>query len=771
MMDGARDWVERNTIPGGGIITHSQSRVAYPEVTGYFIPTLLHVGERTLARQYAAWLTEVQSPDGSFGEYSGAGGFAFDTGQVVRGWLAILPQMPELEQPLRRACDWLIATSDLATGRLRVPPPGCAWNLGPRGEVSEGVHLYVLGPLRQAGELICEKRYIRFVEKALGYYLRNTDLFTFARPNHLTHFYAYIQEAFIELGEPDLARKGMATLVPHQQENGFVPAYSDAQWICSTGLAQLSKIWYSLGERDRADKALNALQLLQNATGGFYGSYGVRAEYFPCAEISWAVKFYMDAENLRRESFFDENNHLFPDRLDPNDGRLLAITRAVGDLNGKHIVDAGCGKGRFAAELLKLFPNARIDGVDISRQLLKHVPKDIEVHHSTLHDLPFEDASIDVLYCVETLEHVADPERVITEFSRVIKPDGAIIIIDKNADKWGALETTEWERWFFPHEVDQWLARTCRDHYYEEISYDRQKQPDGLFIAWVGRNIRLQTPAVQMESPGPETTDQELTAHEWHKVIVGNSGPDEIALAARNGSLPPWAETILDLTYPGEMVLELGSGTAEISAFLGIRGRDILLLDYSEENLAFGQAVFHKLHMNITQTILADIKSLLPLPDDSVDVVWSSGVLEHFTAAEIVHVLSESRRVAGRLVVSLVPNARSMAYRIGKFVQERAKLWPYGFEDPKLTMRPFFEQAGFRSVREFTVGAEHSINFLNVPGFESAAESWRSFFASLSQLEKQELAQGYLLCTVGLVKETPRLAVIPGDPPAAYEPY
>ncbi|MGA2227715.1 MAG: methyltransferase domain-containing protein, partial [Syntrophobacteraceae bacterium] len=179
----------------------------------------------------------------------------------------------------------------------------------------------------------------------------------------------------------------------------------------------------------------------------------------------------------------------------------------------------------------------------------------------------------------------------------------------------------------------------------------------------------------------------------------------------------------------------------------------------------------HKLHMNITQTILADIKSLLPLPDDSVDVVWSSGVLEHFTAAEIVHVLSESRRVAGRLVVSLVPNARSMAYRIGKFVQERAKLWPYGFEDPKLTMRPFFEQAGFRSVREFTVGAEHSINFLNVPGFESAAESWRSFFASLSQLEKQELAQGYLLCTVGLVKETPRLAVIPGDPPAAYEPY
>lgn len=45
----------------------------------------------------------------------------FDTGQVVRGWVALLEQMPELEGGLRRACNWLIDTADAQTGRLLVP--------------------------------------------------------------------------------------------------------------------------------------------------------------------------------------------------------------------------------------------------------------------------------------------------------------------------------------------------------------------------------------------------------------------------------------------------------------------------------------------------------------------------------------------------------------------------------------------------------------------------------------------------------------------------
>ena len=45
----ALDWVHRNTIRDEGICINSLQKKAYPEVTGYFIPTLLAVKEEALA--------------------------------------------------------------------------------------------------------------------------------------------------------------------------------------------------------------------------------------------------------------------------------------------------------------------------------------------------------------------------------------------------------------------------------------------------------------------------------------------------------------------------------------------------------------------------------------------------------------------------------------------------------------------------------------------------------------------------------------------------
>ena len=41
------------------------------------------------------------------------------------------------------------------------------------------------------------------------------------------------------------------------------------------------------------------LEKIQNRTGGFYGSYGKGAKYIPSAEISWAVKYFLDAYLLK----------------------------------------------------------------------------------------------------------------------------------------------------------------------------------------------------------------------------------------------------------------------------------------------------------------------------------------------------------------------------------------------------------------------------------------------------------------------------------------
>jgi malonyl-CoA O-methyltransferase len=106
-------------------------------------------------------------------------------------------------------------------------------------------------------------------------------------------------EALVELGELELARSGMADVERLQRKDGSIPAYPDVDWICSTGIAQYAGVWYRLGERERADRALAYLERIQNDTGGFFGSRGRGASYMPGAEISWAVKYFLDAHRLK----------------------------------------------------------------------------------------------------------------------------------------------------------------------------------------------------------------------------------------------------------------------------------------------------------------------------------------------------------------------------------------------------------------------------------------------------------------------------------------
>ena len=490
MLEKAIQWIKNNSIPGKGIVISSRKRVSYPEVSGYFIPTLLSIGERELAHQYAQWLVSIQNRDGSYGlkEYS----YAFDTGQVVRGWVALLEQMPELEQPLRRSCDWLLETADSQTGRLIVPPQGRDWSLGQHGEVNEGIHLYVLPPLHRAGELLNEPRYKTFVNKSLNYYLKNVSLIDFTQPNSLTHFYAYIQEALLDLGCEEQARAGMASVAEFQQPTGAVPGYSDVNWICSAGLAQLAQVWYRLGETKRADAALKFLEMLHNPSGGFFGSYGLGADYFPDAEISWAVKYAVEAAHQQIASHFDQTVDVYQADIAETDGRVRAVLHHLGDLNGKRVLDAGCGKGRYAAMLRRRYPRADVTALDISAEMLRHIPSGIRTVQGGILDMPFAEDRFDAVICIEALEHIVQIAEGVKELTRVLAPGGKLIIIDKNKDKLGALEMPSWEKWFGREELLDVLRTNGLEADAEFIGYDNVTQSDGLFICWSGEKAAVQ---------------------------------------------------------------------------------------------------------------------------------------------------------------------------------------------------------------------------------------------------------------------------------------
>jgi len=81
----------------------------------------------------------------------------------------------------------------------------------------------------------------------------------------------------------------------------------------------------------------------------------------------------------------------------------------------KKILDIGCGR--------KPRGNINIDKRDLSNKVENFIQMDIEKE-----PLPFENETIDIIYCYDTLEHLIYPEELMKEMVRVLKKEGKVFI-------------------------------------------------------------------------------------------------------------------------------------------------------------------------------------------------------------------------------------------------------------------------------------------------------------------------------------------------------
>lgn len=175
----------------------------------------------------------------------------------------------------------------------------------------------------------------------------------------------------------------------------------------------------------------------------------------------------------------------FPSTIDSRIYHVQLILEYFGDLNGRRVLDVGCGKGRFARVMLERHPACSIAAFDLAEAMLRCVPAGIHACAGSMTELPFRTASFDFAYATESLEHAVDIEGAVSEICRITKPGGRIVIIDKNKDQWGRLQTPEWETWFGEKQLEALLAKHCRRVSSRPISYWEDVAPDGLFLAWL----------------------------------------------------------------------------------------------------------------------------------------------------------------------------------------------------------------------------------------------------------------------------------------------
>lgn len=176
----------------------------------------------------------------------------------------------------------------------------------------------------------------------------------------------------------------------------------------------------------------------------------------------------------------------YPSTIDPRIWHVKLVLEHIGDASGKRVADIGCGKGRFARIVKERWPSAHVIALDLAEAMLAHVPVQIGRVAASMTSLPIAGDSMDAAYATESLEHAVDIPAAVAELARIVKPGGRIVIIDKNAEAWGRLNTPEWERWFGRKELERLLSRHCRRVWSQPVSYWEDVPPDGLFLAWFG---------------------------------------------------------------------------------------------------------------------------------------------------------------------------------------------------------------------------------------------------------------------------------------------
>ena len=115
------------------------------------------------------------------------------------------------------------------------------------------------------------------------------------------------------------------------------------------------------------------------------------------------------------------------------DERLCSHLLDTIPITGAVIADVGCGTGRHWSKLYEKRP-ARLLGYDVSQGMLDMLKaKYPQATTTLLHDptLPgLDTASCDLVISTLTIAHIPDPEAALTEWNRVLKPGGQILLTD-----------------------------------------------------------------------------------------------------------------------------------------------------------------------------------------------------------------------------------------------------------------------------------------------------------------------------------------------------
>jgi len=261
-------WVNRAFDAGGGAGAAASYHpvrgwaLPYPEITGYFIPTLLATGQSDRAYRAGHWLASTRLPSGAICRKQWYEGnitpSVFNTGQVIDGWCTLAERTgePIWRDVARAAADWLLSVQQRDGSWLR-------WTYN---DLAQTYYTRVAGPLARLAVLLGESRYADAAHRNASWAMRLqapdgwVHRAGFAeREAPTTHTIGYVLEGWVMAGLAlqeqryiEAAERAARALRDSFERKGYLagrfrtgwrPA---ARWRCVTGDAQVGVVWLAL---------------------------------------------------------------------------------------------------------------------------------------------------------------------------------------------------------------------------------------------------------------------------------------------------------------------------------------------------------------------------------------------------------------------------------------------------------------------------------------------------------------------------------------------
>ena len=110
------------------------------------------------------------------------------------------------------------------------------------------------------------------------------------------------------------------------------------------------------------------------------------------------------------------------------------VMKALAGIEFDKILDLGCGTGAILEQIGDTYNSAELYGVDLSENMIEQAKWRLEskatLSTGDAENLPFADNTFDLVCCVESFHHYPNPDKALLEISRILKPNGTLLLCD-----------------------------------------------------------------------------------------------------------------------------------------------------------------------------------------------------------------------------------------------------------------------------------------------------------------------------------------------------